>query len=153
MKYIIALIILYWIAEKLEISRQENKRKRYINAVNAQKEFERQQKEAEKARILEEKQLIKEAKETEKAEKEAVKQAEKARKEHNKKMLAGSDLEYYTRRERQIDNIIEILEEKQAGTIYGGKEWLKYEKQIMTYENQNRTLARKHLIAIQTREA
>lgn len=87
-----------------------------------QKEQERQRKEREK-RILAEK------RERDRAEKLAV-----------QKDLASYDLEYIRHKLDQIYKLIEIAEDRQEGTIYGGKEWLKQEKEIMRYEAQAQAL-------------
>jgi len=87
-----------------------------------QKEQERQRKETEK-RILAEK------RERAKAEKLAV-----------QKDLASYDLEYIRHKLDQVYRLIEIAEDRQQGTIYGGKEWLKQEKEIMRLEAQAQSL-------------
>lgn len=97
-----------------------------------QKERGRREKEKAKAQQATEKKALLEKKESEKAAKLQV-----------KKELASSDLEYLPHRLSQIYDLIEILEEKQEGTLYGGKEWMKYEKQIMSYESQAQSLKKR----------
>ena len=87
-----------------------------------QKEQERQRKETEK-RILAEK------RERAKAENLAM-----------QKDLAAYDLEYIRHKLEQVYRLIEIAEDRQEGTIYGGKEWLKQEKEIMRLEAQAQAL-------------
>jgi len=87
-----------------------------------QKEQERQRKETEK-RILAEK------RERAKAENLAM-----------QKDLAAYDLEYIRHKLEQVYRLIEIAEDRQEGTIYGGKEWLKQEKEIMRLETQAQAL-------------
>lgn len=74
---------------------------------------------------------------------EAKKAREKAEKAKVEKDLASSDLEFIHHRLDQIYRLIEIAEENQSGTIYGGKEWMKLEKQIMTYEGQAQALKKR----------
>lgn len=71
------------------------------------------------------------------------KEAEKADKLKLQKEIASSDLEYLSHRLNQIYKLIELAEEDQEGTIYGGKEWVKHEKRIMQLEAQAQSLKKK----------
>ena len=71
------------------------------------------------------------------------KEAEKANKLKLQKEIASSDLEYLSHRLKQIYKLIELAEEDQEGTIYGGKEWVKHEKRIMQLEAQAQLLKKK----------
>lgn len=117
-------------------SMRSNKSARFMRSASYsngnQKERERREKEKAKAQQAAEKKALLEKKEAEKAAKLQV-----------KKELASSDLEYFPHRLSQIYDLIEILEEKQEGTLYGGKEWMKYEKQIMSYESQAQILKKR----------
>ena len=115
----------YFARSTSEYNRKAEEKRR----VEHEKELEKKAKAEEKRRMMEEKQRKIEAKE-----------AEQAAKMQFKKELASSELEYIQHRMTQIQNLINIAEEKQEGTLYGGKEWTKYEKDIMKYESQYQAL-------------
>lgn len=71
---------------------------------------------------------------------EAAKAAKEERKAKTQKIIASSNLQFIDHRIKQLENLIEIEQEKRAGTLYGGKEWKKYEKSILSYEKQLQSL-------------
>lgn len=145
LKYIIPFIIIYTLAEKLEIIRQQQKRKKVLLAKAAAKAAEKEKKEQERIRLV----MAREKAAAEKAAAKAAKEAAAAAKAENRKrvetLIAGSNMQYNDRRTKQIESLIELEEEKQSGTTYGSKEWVKYQKQIMTYEKQLQSIQNKEI--------
>ena len=90
-----------------------------------------------------EKELERKRKAEEREARRIEKEAEKADKLKLQKEIASSDLEYLRHRLNQIYKLIELAEEDQEGTIYGGKEWVKHEKRIMQLEAQAQSLKKK----------
>ncbi len=74
----------------------------------------------------------------------AAKQAEKERQkeiDNNSKItIAKSKLTYIEDRIKTIKNLLENAENKRDGTIPGGKEYKRYTKEILSYENQLQSL-------------
>lgn len=145
LKYIILFIIIYTLAEKLEIKRQQQKRKKVLLAKAAAKAAEKEKKEQERNRLV----MAREKEAAEKAAAKAAKEAAAAAKAENRKrteiLAAGSNMQYNERRTKQIESLIELSEDKQSGTTYGSKEWVKYQKQIMNYEKQLQTIQSKNI--------
>lgn len=82
---------------------------------------------------------------------EEQKAREKAEKLEAEKHAAEIDLEYIRHRLQQVYKLIKITEDNQLGTLEGGKEWMKYQKQLMTYEAQAHTLKKKEQKAMAIR--
>lgn len=145
LKYIILFIIIYTLAEKLEIIRQRRKRKKVLLAKAAAKAAEKEKKEQKRNRLV----MAREKAAAEKAAAKAAKEAAAAAKAENRKrteiLAAGSNMQYNERRTKQIESLIELSEDKQSGTTYGSKEWVKYQKQIMNYEKQLQTIQSKNI--------
>lgn len=104
-----------------------------------------------KALMIEQRKIDKENRDAEKlAKREAIlheKEKKEADKNRIQQLTASSNRAFLSRRSQQILDLIEIAENNQSGTQYGGKEWMKYQKQIMTYENQLQALKVKELKA------
>lgn len=83
----------------------------------------------------------------------AAREAAQEEKLRRQRLAASSEMEYNNHRSEQLLQLIEIAELNQSGTVYGGKEWLKYQKQIMSYESQLQTLKTRRSKAMAIREA
>jgi hypothetical protein len=145
MQVIIILLILWYLCEKLEIIRNRRKLKRYRQYQLEQKQLATQEKERKKAEALATRQAEKERKDLERIRKEEIKQAEKEKRLNTQRKVASSERQYFEHRRRQIYDIIELLEDGQSGTTHGSKEWLKYEKQIMSFEKQLQAMQAKEI--------
>ena len=146
-KYIIIIIVVYWVANKLDGIRLTRKRKKAARILAEQKAADRIAKEnhklflaANKWKKEQEQQRKRIAAEQARQEKEQAKAREREEKLSAQKMAAGADLEYINHRLKQLDNLMAIAEDTQSGTIYGGKEWIKAEREIMKLENQAHAL-------------
>lgn len=140
MKYVLILAVIYWLAKKLDGIRQAHKAKQAQRLLLKQKEAARIAKENHKLFLAANKWKKEQERERKKREAEQAKAKAQEEKLSAQKQAAGSDLEYINHRLKQLDSLMTIAEEKQAGTIYGGKEWLKAEREIMKLENQAHTL-------------
>lgn len=136
MRVIITFCIVLWLAKKIDQARLASRRKREKRILLEEKEAARIAKENHKLYLA----ANKLKKEQERERKAREKEREREEKLSAQKQFAGSELEYINHRLRQIDKLIELAEEKQSGTIYGGKEWLKAEREIMTLEKQAHVL-------------
>lgn len=145
MQVIIILLILWYLCEKIDIIRHNRKVKRYKRYQLEQKQLASQEKERKKAEILEIRQAEKERKDLERIRKEEVKQAEKEKRLNTQRKVASSERQYFDHRRGQLYDMLEIATDKQDGTTHGSKEWIKYQKQIMSLEKQLQSMQAKEI--------
>lgn len=145
MQIIIIILVLWYLCEKIDIIRHNRKVKRYKQYQAEQKHLAALAKEKQRAETLAIRQAEKERKELERLRKEELKQAEKEKRLNTQRKIASSERQYFEHRRRQIYDIIELLEDGQSGTTHGSKEWLKYEKQIMSFEKQLQAMQAKEI--------
>ena len=145
MQVIIILLILWYLCEKLEIIRNRRKLKRYRQYQLEQKQLAAQEKERNKAEILEMRQAEKRRKEEDRIRKEEAKQTEKEKRLNNQRKVASSERQYFDHRRGQLYDMLEIAVDKQDGTTHGSKEWIKYQKQIMSLEKQLQSMQAKEI--------
>lgn len=145
MQVIIIILILWYLCEKLEIIRNRRKLKRYRQYQLEQKQLAAQEKERKKAEILEMRQAEKERKDLERIRKEEAKQAEKEKRLNTQRKVASSERQYFEHRRGQLYDMLEIAIDKQDGTTHGSKEWIKYQKQIMSLEKQLQSMQSKEI--------
>lgn len=145
MQVIIIILILWYLCEKIDIIRHNRKVKRLKQYQLEQKQAAKMEKERQRADALAIRQAEKERKDLERIRKEEIKQAEKEKRLNTQRKVASSERQYFQHRREQIYDIIELLEDGQSGTTHGSKEWLKYEKQIMSFEKQLQAMQAKEI--------
>lgn len=145
MQVIIIILILWYLCEKLEIIRNRRKLKRYRQYQLEQKQLAAQEKERKKAEMLAIRQAEKERKELDRIWKEEIKQAEKEKRINTQRKIASSERQYFDHRRGQLYDMLEIATDKQDGTTHGSKEWIKYQKQIMSLEKQLQSMQAKEI--------
>ena len=145
MQVIIIILVLWYLCEKLEIIRNRRKLKRYRQYQLEQKQLAAQEKERKKAESLATRQAEKERKDLERIRKEEIKQAEKEKRIDTQRKVASSERQYFDHRRNQLYDMLEIAIDKQDGTTHGSKEWIKYQKQIMSLEKQLQSMQAKEI--------
>ena len=145
MQVIIIILVLWYLCEKIDIIRHNRKVKRYKQYQLEQKQLVVQEKERKKAEVLEIRQAEKQRKEEERIRKEEIKQAEKEKRLNTQRKVASSERQYFDHRRDQLYDMLEIAIDKQDGTTHGSKEWIKYQKQIMTLEKQLQSMQAKEI--------
>ena len=145
MQVIIIILILWYLCEKADIIRHNRKVKRYKQYQLEQKQLAAQEKERKKAEILESRQAEKERKDLERIRKEEIKQAEKEKRLNTQRKVASSERQYFDHRRGQLYDMLEIAIDKQDGTTHGSKDWIKYQKQIMSLEKQLQSMQAKEI--------
>ena len=136
MAYIIAFLLLYWLAKRIEALRQAHKARRILEERERVLRLQREQKTLEAYR----KQQAKEQAQLAREQAKLAKEQERQEKLYRDKLSASSNLEYVRHRMKQLEDLIDYEVDKQEGTTHGSKEWEKHERKIMTYESQYQTL-------------
>lgn len=145
MQVIIILLILWYLCEKADIIRHNRKVKRYKQYQAEKKQLAAQEKERKKAETLAIRQAEKDRKERELICKEELKQAEKEKRLNTQRKIASSERQYFDHRRNQLYDMLEIAIDKQDGTTHGSKDWIKYQKQIMSLEKQLQSMQAKEI--------
>ena len=145
MQVIIILLILWYLCEKIDIIRHNRKVKRYKQYQLEQKQAAKMEKERQRADALAIRQAEKERKDLERIRKEEIKQAEKEKRLNTQRKVASSERQDFDHGRGQLYDMLEIAIDKQDGTTHGSKEWIKYQKQIMTLEKQLQSMQAKEI--------
>lgn len=159
MQVLIMIIILYWLAQKIEIARKAKRRRDYERMIAAEKAADRLRRERERESAAAERQARREAREAREAdreriraekelariEKEEAKQKNAEKQAETRRRAAETEYEYLKHREKQLRKILDYYADLQEGTTPGSGENIKIERKIMTAEKQYNELARKEV--------